>query len=142
MDDGAGGSDLAVRWCALAEQRLVYLTGLFESDRWRRYYSELSFLQNIQEAKTAVETWRSLSARGAAASAGSGNVRISALPVAPEPMLEAAAAMEGETAPSEEVPSKADADALIPERTHEDIEEPALDLAAIEKRYPLLRNTL
>ena len=54
------------RWCALAEQRLEHLTELFETGRWRRYHTELSFLENIQEAKSAVETWRRLATREAA----------------------------------------------------------------------------
>src|ERR1700724_993705 len=63
--DVARGRDIAARWCALAEQRLEYLTELFETGRWRRYHSELAFLENIQEAKTAVEIWRDLSMREA-----------------------------------------------------------------------------
>src|ERR1700730_17406851 len=59
--DVACGHLLAARWQHLAEQRLDYLTELFESGRWRRYYSERAFLENIQEAKTAVGTWRRLS---------------------------------------------------------------------------------
>src|SRR5438477_11383825 len=54
------GRLLAARWHKLAEQRLEHLTELFESGRWRRYYSERAFLENIQEAKTAVRTWRNL----------------------------------------------------------------------------------
>jgi uncharacterized repeat protein (TIGR03809 family) len=64
--DVARGRDIVARWCALAEQRLEYLTELFETGRWRRYHSELAFLENIQEAKSAVETWRDLSTREAA----------------------------------------------------------------------------
>ncbi|MGM4918831.1 TIGR03809 family protein [Tardiphaga sp. 813_E8_N1_3] len=52
------GRPLAQRWCALAESRLEYLTELFESGRWRRFHSEAEFLDNIQEAKEAVERWR------------------------------------------------------------------------------------
>src|ERR1700751_2302601 len=59
--DVAGGHELVARWCALAEQRLQHLTEMFESGRWRRYYTEVAFLENIKEAKLAVETWRSLS---------------------------------------------------------------------------------
>jgi uncharacterized repeat protein (TIGR03809 family) len=33
---------------------------MFETGRWRRYHSELAFLENIQEAKRAVQTWRAL----------------------------------------------------------------------------------
>src|ERR1035438_6564580 len=63
--DVARGRDIIARWCALAEQRLEYLTELFETGRWRRYHSELAFLENIQEAKSAVEIWRGLSMREA-----------------------------------------------------------------------------
>jgi uncharacterized repeat protein (TIGR03809 family) len=58
--DVARGRDIVGRWCALAEQRLDHLTELFETGRWRRYHSELAFLENIQEAKAAVELWRDL----------------------------------------------------------------------------------
>src|SRR5882724_1418896 len=59
------GRKIVARWCNLAEQRLDYLTELFESGRWRRYHTELAFLENIQEAKAAVETWRDLLLREA-----------------------------------------------------------------------------
>jgi uncharacterized repeat protein (TIGR03809 family) len=58
--DVARGRDIVARWSALAEQRLDYLTELFETGRWRRYHSESAFLENIREAKDAVETWRGL----------------------------------------------------------------------------------
>ena len=57
--------DVAARWCDLAERRLEHLTELYETGRWRRYHSEVAFLENIQEAKSAVETWRNLSMREA-----------------------------------------------------------------------------
>ena len=52
---------LADRWQALTQARLEYLNNLFESGRWRRFYSEAAFLENIREARVAVETWRGLS---------------------------------------------------------------------------------
>src|SRR5436190_14082320 len=58
--DVARGRNIVARWCNLAERRLDYLTDLFETGRWRRFHSEVDFLQNIQEAKAAVETWRML----------------------------------------------------------------------------------
>lgn len=57
---------LAGRWQALAEARLEYLTDLFESGRWRRFYSEADFLENIREARAALETWSGLSTSKAA----------------------------------------------------------------------------
>jgi uncharacterized repeat protein (TIGR03809 family) len=59
--DAARGRDLVARWCAFAERRLDYLTELFETGRWRRYHTEQAFLENIREAKAAVEIWRKLS---------------------------------------------------------------------------------
>src|SRR5215475_13736552 len=61
-NDAARGADVLGRWRVLAEQRLEHLTELFESGRWRRYHSERAFLENIKEAKEAVETWRDLAA--------------------------------------------------------------------------------
>jgi uncharacterized repeat protein (TIGR03809 family) len=63
--DAARGRNVVARWRALAEQRLAHLTELFETGRWRRYHSELAFLENIQEARAAVEIWRDLSMREA-----------------------------------------------------------------------------
>jgi uncharacterized repeat protein (TIGR03809 family) len=65
----AGSRELAGRWCALAEQRLEHLSEMFETGRWRRYHSELAFLENIQEAKRAVQTWRALANGGDVAAA-------------------------------------------------------------------------
>jgi len=61
--DKAGGRDILARGCLLAEQRLQYLTELFETGRWRRFHSEPAFLDNIREAKTSVEIWRGLMQR-------------------------------------------------------------------------------
>src|SRR3954467_7159154 len=58
--DVGRGRDIVARWCGLAEQRLDYLTELFETGRWRRYHSEIAFLENIREARSAVETWRDM----------------------------------------------------------------------------------
>jgi uncharacterized repeat protein (TIGR03809 family) len=59
--DVASGRDAIARWCALAERRLEYLAELFETGRWRRFHSERALLENIEEAKAAVKTWRELS---------------------------------------------------------------------------------
>lgn len=44
----------------LAERRLEHMTLLYESGRWRRYFSEEKFVGVIRETRTAVETWRRL----------------------------------------------------------------------------------
>jgi len=152
--------DVAARWCDLAERRLEHLTELFETGRWRRYHSEVAFLENIQEAKSAVETWRNLSMREASFDHSAVDMSWlshvqSALPRAeglrdqpdrrpPQPVEIAAAlplppdvSMSAKPAlvVSHEAPSAPamDAPAL------EDV--PAPTLGAIEQRYPLLRNT-
>ena len=154
--DVARGRDVVARWCALAEQRLEYLTELFETGRWRRYHSELAFLENIQEAKAAVETWRDLSMREAslnnsafdmswlgrtAASPSStegSRVRADRLPPQPREIR------------TEPLPSMISivpaADLACPEALSslgtDDTLELTPDMAGIAKRYPLLHNAL
>jgi uncharacterized repeat protein (TIGR03809 family) len=166
--DEAPHRELIARWCMLAEQRLNYLTEMFESGRWRRYYTEAVFLENIREAKFALDTWRDLSnprparpvtpelVQGVAAvefalseSATPISVRAvlepDPMPIAPEPfelaaedemMTEEAEVVSVEASPSEPV-----IDMLALEQALDD-PEMAFDMAAIEQRYPLLRNAL
>jgi uncharacterized repeat protein (TIGR03809 family) len=131
------------RWRVLAEQRLEHLTELFESGRWRRYHSELAFLENIKEAKQAVETWRGLAAP-------------KPMPVRPAPKPRAAPpiqlrkmAQAAMMAPIE-WPEAIDV-AIVPTKGapvidlaefERALEAPALDLGEFEQRYPLLRNAL
>jgi hypothetical protein len=155
--DVARGRDTVARWCAFAEQRLEYLTELFETGRWRRYHSEVAFLENIQEAKTAVETWRDLAMREAArnnsavdatslVSAGAGLPREDALPnqvgpSSPPPAeipvhslaCDVSIAGPADHVSSDEAPSAPDMN---------NASELALSLETIEERYPLLRNAL
>jgi uncharacterized repeat protein (TIGR03809 family) len=169
--DAARGREIIERWCALAEQRLEHLTELFETGRWRRYHSEVSFLENIQEAKTAVETWRSLATREAALDNSA--VDISWLN-SPKPVPPRRNPLSGYYVPPP--PRRAElrivpaiADAPIVPRMSERISESvvqavvlaqtvsqdvapasviddnwqqALDISAMQERYPLLRNAL
>jgi hypothetical protein len=157
--DVAPGRDLLSRWCTLAETRLEYLTEMFESGRWRRFYSEVAFLENIREAKVAVETWRGLSTPGAAAAvmgpspieiSWSGQARAArmrklepyaaAVATEPEPQVEFVSADDVEEIFSDEEPSTPAIDMTALEQA---LDHPVmLDLTAIEQRYPLLRNTL
>jgi uncharacterized repeat protein (TIGR03809 family) len=157
--DLARGRDVVARWCVLAEQRLDYLTELFETGRWRRYHSEVAFLENIREAKAAVETWRDLVTREA--SLDNGPIDISWLgrtgvispprsEVAraemrsfeprpaeiPAPLHVAPLAAGPEPALANETPVAPEMDAL--ERTVA----LTLDIVAMQERYPLLRNAL
>ena len=141
--DVARGRNVVARWCSLAEQRLEYLTELFETGRWRRYHSELAFLENIQEAKAAVETWRDLLTRE-----GSPDNRLrervqlyqpQPAPAAIEPPPrdipeDILAALESELIGSDEAPS-------APEAPTGD-ESSLATLDRMQERYPLLRNAL
>jgi uncharacterized repeat protein (TIGR03809 family) len=145
-NDAARGADVLGRWRLLAEQRLEHLTELFESGRWRRYHNEQAFLENIKEAKKAVETWRGLSGpkavpRKPVAAAQSILIRaLAPAPVtAPEPIeipkLEERFVARAETPAASGVAMLALDKAL-------DVPELTIDLAAIEQRYPLLRNRM
>jgi uncharacterized repeat protein (TIGR03809 family) len=159
--DVARGREIVSRWCNLAEQRLEYLTELFETGRWRRFHSERAFLENIQEAKAAVELWRSLEMReasldnaaidlfwlGRRRSTQQDGERLSdhapliPAPVAAEPPPrnvpgDVLIALESVLADSAEAPSVPDAPGL------DDLPPPTLDLDVIRDRYPLLRNAL
>ena len=158
--DVARGRDTVARWCALAEQRLEYLTELFETGRWRRFHSELAFLENIQEAKTAVRIWRDLSLREASRDNPAAVLAWLGCTGAPLPRRETlhdqarglqpqpamadpppravSIAAETDRICSEEAPSAPAMGAPVPARAPK----PTLDAAAIEQRYPLLRNAM
>ena len=153
--DVAGGRDILARWCDLAEQRLEYLTELFETGRWRRYHSELAFLENIQEAKAAVETWRSLSTREASFDNSAIDMswlgRPNAVSPRHEPLQEQVAVADpleiSDEQPSPERSAAPEAELVWSDETpfastieHASGSPP--DFAAIEQRYPLLRNAL
>jgi uncharacterized repeat protein (TIGR03809 family) len=44
----------------LAERRVSYYAGLYQSGRWQRYYTPQNFAARIADAMKAVATWRSL----------------------------------------------------------------------------------
>jgi uncharacterized repeat protein (TIGR03809 family) len=152
--DVTDGRDIVARWCSLAEQRLEYLTELFETGRWRRYHSELAFLENIQEAKTAVETWRSLSTREA--SLDNAAVDMSWLGRSKPPLRRETVRDPADAPAQREIPGEpplstaaiaAETDLVCSDDAPsvpamENAPEPVLEIPAIEQRYPLLRNAL
>lgn len=159
--DVARGRTTVARWCILAEQRLDYLTELFETGRWRRYHSEQSFLANIHEAKAAVETWRDLLAREDApdkaafdaARCGAAVSTFEVVQAPPEPIIQlqpesivaepqrdipedVLIALESVLGGQVDTPLVSDAPEL------DDIPLSGLDLDVMQERYPLLRNAL
>jgi uncharacterized repeat protein (TIGR03809 family) len=133
--DVAHRPDLVARWCTLAEQRLEYLTELFKTGRWRRYYSDAAFLENIREAKTMVALWRDLSmrqARGESTGLAVLDVKLGSAPI----VVKAAREMRTADALAELVrPSEAPSEAASEPR-----EELPAAVELIPDRYSLLRN--
>lgn len=141
--DAAVSRDLVARWCALAEQRLEYLTAMFESGRWRRYYGELAFLENIQEAKTAVEKWRRLATPQAARENPAIDIAWQLMPSAPvmvRPAFDVPIATGKDFVSAEQASPAPVVDLVALEQALNEVLVPAL--SAIEQRYPLLRNAL
>jgi uncharacterized repeat protein (TIGR03809 family) len=127
--------DLVARWCTLAEQRLEYLTELFKTGRWRRYYSDVAFLENIQEAKTMVALWRNLStgqaARGENASPAILDVKPRSAPIVVDAPREMQVAAPVELVRPSETPA-------VPAPEGREEAPPGFEL--MRERYPLLRN--
>jgi uncharacterized repeat protein (TIGR03809 family) len=48
------------RWRVLADRRLEHMTLLYDTGRWRRYFTEEEFLSIIRETKAAADMWRRL----------------------------------------------------------------------------------
>jgi uncharacterized repeat protein (TIGR03809 family) len=48
------------RWRMLAERRLEHMSLLYETGRWRRYFTEERFLSIIRETTESVERWRQI----------------------------------------------------------------------------------
>ena len=58
--------EMSRRWLDLAERRLVYYAGLYQSGRWRRYYTPRGFAQRMADAMQAVTVWRKLAGQAPA----------------------------------------------------------------------------
>jgi uncharacterized repeat protein (TIGR03809 family) len=159
--DAARGLDIVLSWRALAEQRLDHLIELLETGRWRRYYSERVFNENLKEAQAAVETWRDLSTR--VASRDNEAVDISWLGHAQsaQPLRERLPDQVRELPPTsagaatEQQPPDVSVDVsivaemgdvavdkVISALAMEEIARRPLSIDPIAERYPLLRNTL
>lgn len=52
--------ELSRKWHALAVQRRDYLAELYESGRWRRYFTEQDFLALMRDTVKSVENWEAL----------------------------------------------------------------------------------
>jgi hypothetical protein len=144
--------DILARWCAIAEQRLDHLTELYESGRWRRYHSEISFMENFREAEAAVETWHALARREATldnAAVDFSWLGRSAVPLSQRPLperIEEPPARELALPVGEDftVDLRIGAAAMNDERASEYAYalESAPDARSVQERYPVLHNSL
>ena len=151
--DVARGRSVVERWCVLAEQRLDYLTELYESGRWRRFHTEMDFLNNVQEAKRAVTTWRALLDKQALPDNRPISLSwlTSEAPLAPRhPALFAnersAAQPRSIDIPAKDAPPVVPVDSRPAQAAVAAKPEPrgweAIDLSLMQQRYPLLRTSL
>jgi uncharacterized repeat protein (TIGR03809 family) len=162
--DVARGRDIVARWCNLAEQRLEYLTELFETGRWRRFHNEQEFLENIREAKAAVEVWRDLEVREASLDNTAidlcwlgrerSNLPRNAYMAAPIHRLQPQPAQVPAEPPPRDIPddvlvalesvlaASAEAPSVPVAPDLDDLPSSPLDPGVIQERYPLLRNAL
>jgi uncharacterized repeat protein (TIGR03809 family) len=152
--DVARSRDLLACWRQLAEKRLEYLTEMFETGRWRRYYSEYVFLENIREAKLAVETWRALSTPDPARNSfiviswsapERATQRCKTSPRADPPDILVAAeipvAAESEQVSPDEALAAPVVDMFALQRALDELPEAAPDIGPVG-RHPVLRDTL
>jgi uncharacterized repeat protein (TIGR03809 family) len=55
--DVSRGRQILQRFLALSQERLAYLTTLYETGRWTLYFTSDQLLENVRDAKTAVDAW-------------------------------------------------------------------------------------
>jgi len=48
---------IALKWRVLAEGRCAHMDDLYRSGRWKRYYTEAEFLEELRHAATMAERW-------------------------------------------------------------------------------------
>jgi uncharacterized repeat protein (TIGR03809 family) len=54
--------ELTRRWRDLAERRRAHLIELYDTGRWKHYYTEEQLIARMREAIRLAETWEQLSA--------------------------------------------------------------------------------
>lgn len=59
-------AELTEKWRSLAARRRAYFVHLYESGRWRLYYSEEAFIVAIREVVAVAQAWDDLAYRNAA----------------------------------------------------------------------------
>jgi uncharacterized repeat protein (TIGR03809 family) len=55
--------DVALKWRALAERRKADFVRLYETGRWKHYFTEEQFLRRMREAVRTSERWAQIAPR-------------------------------------------------------------------------------
>ena len=55
---------LAQKWRDLAERRRDHIIELYDTGRWKHYYTEQELVASLREANQLIETWTALSRAG------------------------------------------------------------------------------
>jgi len=58
--------EVSLRWRSLAERRRSYFVELYQSGRWKQYYTEDAFLAQMREVVRSAEEWNKLVVANAA----------------------------------------------------------------------------
>ena len=56
-------TELTRKWRDLAEKRRAHLVELYDTGRWKHYYTEEQLIARMREAINLADTWDRLSAR-------------------------------------------------------------------------------
>lgn len=49
--------DVCLKWRELAERRKAHFIDLFETGRWKHYYTDVAFLAELRQAVAAADRW-------------------------------------------------------------------------------------
>lgn len=55
--------EITRKWCALADRRLAYFTELYQSGRWKHYYTQERFALRMLDVIRAAKVWGDLAER-------------------------------------------------------------------------------
>jgi uncharacterized repeat protein (TIGR03809 family) len=53
--------EITRKWHALAERRRAHFIDLYDSGRWKRYYTESDFVAQMRDTVKLADTWARLS---------------------------------------------------------------------------------
>jgi uncharacterized repeat protein (TIGR03809 family) len=63
---GPSFEEMSSHWLELSERRLAYYAQLYQSGRWRRYYTPEAYAERVVDVMKAVSVWRKLAGQASA----------------------------------------------------------------------------